>query len=436
MFNQKYTVVRSLALTIFTAALVGPCAWGQTFKILHAFGNTGDGLAPQFGQVFDGQGNLYGVTDFGPSGSGCNGDGCGTVYQLKPNSDGSWTETVIHAFDGSDGAFPESSPIFDSQGNLDGSTSCVEGSCFHAGFVYQLLPGSDGTWTESVLHQFSGSWDGGYPGELTLDAAGNIYGTTRFGGLNDAGTVFSLNRSSGWQEQLLHVFDGYPSDGGGGPYGAITFDANGNLYGTTLGEGAYNSGIVFKLTKQGSLFWQQTVLYAFTGASDGNAPLGVVFGPDGSLYGVTQGGGYTGGLYCVLGCGTVFKLTPNSDGTWTETVLYAFRGPGLHDGATPTQRITFDRAGNIYGTTAGGSGRGLCSVFGCAPCGANGCGTVFKLTPSSGGQWTESIVYSFSGGLDGFKPVSPLAIDGAGNLYGTAANGGLYNYGVAYEITP
>jgi uncharacterized repeat protein (TIGR03803 family) len=364
MLNKKCSVIRSLLLTILTAAFVGPFARGQTFKILHSFGNTGDGLSPQFGQVFDGQGNLYGVTDFGPLGNGCNGDGCGAVYQLKPNSDGSWTETVIHAFDGSDGAFPESSPILDSQGNLEGST-WAEGYGFHAGFVYQLMPGSNGTWTESVLHQFAGSWDGGDPGELTFDAAGNIYGTTRFGGVNDAGTVFTLNRSSDWQERLLRIFDQYPSDGGSGPFGAIASDGNGNLYGTTLGGGAYNSGVVYKLTNQGSIFWQETVVYDFTGAADGNAPRGVIFGPDGSLYGVTEDGGYTDGSNCLLGCGTVFKLTPNSDGTWTLTVLYAFRGLANHDGATPTDRIAFDGAGNIYGTTEYGGNGSPC--IGCSP---------------------------------------------------------------------
>jgi uncharacterized repeat protein (TIGR03803 family) len=125
---------------------------------------------------------------------------------------------------------------------------------------------------------------------------------------------------------------------------------------------------------------------------------------------------------------------PNSDGTWTETVLYAFRG-GLHDGETPAEGVTFDQAGNIYGTTAYG-GSNPCTVFGCVQCPYAGCGTVFKLTPSSGGQWTESILHFFSRGSDGTDPASPLTIDGAGNLYGTAYYGGLYDRGVAYQITP
>lgn len=427
MSNKKYTAVRGLLLAILATALVGPPAWGQTFKVLHSFGNTGDGFVPLAGQVFDAQGNLYGVTNLGGLQSGCRGDGCGTVYQLKPNSDGSWTETVIHAFDGNDGAFPWASPILDSQGNLDGSTY---GESYYPDFVYQLMKGSDGTWTESILHQFSGSGDGSDPGELTLDASGNIYGTTSGGvSLYDTGTVFTLNRSLGWLERLLHVFVQYPSLGGAGPYDGITFDANGNLYGTTIQGGTYDRGVVYKLTSQGGVFSsKETVLYDFAGVPDGETPLGVIFGPDGSLYGVTQGGGYNGNNTCDLGCGTVYKLTPNSDGTWTKTVLYAFRG-GPHDGATPTRRVTFDQAGNIYGTTVGGGNS----------CNPYPCGTVFKLTPTAGGHWTESIVYFFTGGLDGYNPDSFLAIDGAGNLYGTASWGGLYQNlygGVAYEITP
>jgi uncharacterized repeat protein (TIGR03803 family) len=425
MLNQKCTGVRSLLLTILATALVGPGAWGQTFKVLHQFGDSGDGQMPLAGQILDGQGNLYGVTEYGPSGGNECGAGCGTVYQLKPNSDGSWTETVIYAFDGSDGAYPFSSPVFDSHGNIDGTTWAVSYGD-NAGFVYQLMPSSNGTWTESVLHQFANPWEGGEPSELIFDTAGNIYGAATSGGLNDTGTIFSLNRSSGWPERLLRTFDRYPSDGGGGPWGAVVFDANGNLYGSTFLEGRYNAGVVFKLTNQGSGFWHETVLHTFTGASDGRSGNGVVFGPDGSLYGVTEYGGYLGNAYCSFGCGTVFKLTPGSDGTWTETVLHSFRG-GNNDGAFPTRHVTFDAAGNVYGTTANGGSSGSCY---------SGCGTVFKLTPSPDGQWTEIILHSFTGGSDGSNPESSLAIDGAGSLYGTAYSGGLYGYGVAYEITP
>lgn len=128
MLNNKCSVIRNLVLTILTAAVVGPGAWGQTFKILHSFGNTGDGWYPLYGEVFDGQGNFYGVTYLGPSGDGCLGnEGCGTAYQLEPNPDGTWTETLIHTFSDSGGTYPSSSLILDSQGNLYGSAFLVRG---------------------------------------------------------------------------------------------------------------------------------------------------------------------------------------------------------------------------------------------------------------------------------------------------------------------
>ncbi len=353
MFSKKCSLIRSLGLASLTAALLGPAgAWAQTFKILHSFGNTGDGVNPVAGQAFDGQGNLYGVTYMGPVGSGgCNGSGCGLVYQLKANPDGSWTETVIHAFNGTDGAYPSATPVFDPQGNLYGSTYCNASYCYHDGFVYELMPGSNGAWTESVLRHFSAVWDGGEPQELALDNAGNIYGEAMLGGLNDTGTVFSLNRSSSWQERLLYSFGRFGGADGAYPAGAFAFDANGNFYGTTHLGGAHGYGTVFKLTKKDSLLWPETLLYDFPGAPEGNFPNGVIFGPDGSLYGTTQTGGYLGVSTCGFprGCGTVFRLTPNADGTWTETVLYAFRGAG--DGVAPIKGVIFDKAGNLYGTT-------------------------------------------------------------------------------------
>jgi uncharacterized repeat protein (TIGR03803 family) len=427
MLNRRASFFFCLVLAISTATVVGQNVWAQTFKVLHAFGNTGDGLYPQAGQVFDSQGNLYGVTSEGPSGSECFSFGCGTVYQLKPNNDGTWTETLIFAFNGNDGAFPSSSPLFDSAGNLYGSTYCDASYCDHAGFVYELTPNVNGTWTETIRHQFSAPWDGGEPQELSFDAAGNLYGNAYSGGLNDTGGVFSLQRSSGWQERLLYVFGPFNGGGGTGPLGVSTLDAAGNFYGSTQGGGAHRAGVVFELTKQAGLFWQQSLLFQFNGTSDGNFPNGVIFGPDGSLYGTTQIGGHTGTGSCGLahGCGTVFKLTPNPDGSWTETVLYSFQGGS--DGATPLRDITFDSSGNIYGTTASGGNR-TCSVY--------GCGTVYELTPGSGGQWTKRTLHSFTGGADGWSPFSTLAIDPAGNLYGTAELGGMYNAGVAFEITP
>ena len=175
MSNIKLTSARSSLLTILAAFFVISGAWGQTFRVLHSFGASGDGLLPVGGQVFDRQGNLYGVTEAGPLGNGCLGnEGCGTVYQLKPNGDGTWSESVIHAFNGSDAAFPLTSPSFDPQGNLDGTADGHAGAGTFPAVVYQLSPTSNGTWTESILYQFPNSRDNS-PGALTYNPAGNVY---------------------------------------------------------------------------------------------------------------------------------------------------------------------------------------------------------------------------------------------------------------------
>ena len=157
--------------------------------------------------------------------------------------------------------------------------------------------------------------------------------------MNDTGSVFKLNRASGWQEQLLLSFDGDPDPSGISPQGAITLDGDGDLYGATILGGAHECGVVYKLTNQGSFFWKETVLHDFACGADGFYPIGATFGPDGSLYGVTAIGGTRGSFRC--GCGTVFRLTPNSDGTWTKSTLYAFRG-GTSDGAFPEGSLVFD----------------------------------------------------------------------------------------------
>ena len=212
------------------------------------------------------------------------------MYQMKPNADGTWTESVIHAFNGSDAAFPLTSPSFDPQGNLDGTADGHAGAGTFPAVVYQLSPTSNGTWTESILYQFPNSQDNS-PGALTYDPAGNVYGVTAGGGVNDTGSVFKLNRASGWQEQLLLSFDGDPDPSGISPQGAITLDGDGDLYGATILGGAHECGVVYKLTNQGSFFWKETVLHDFACGADGFYPIGATFGPDGSLYGVTAIGG-------------------------------------------------------------------------------------------------------------------------------------------------
>jgi uncharacterized repeat protein (TIGR03803 family) len=280
-----------------------------------------------------------------------------------------------------------------------------------------LLPTS--AWpqvTEHVLHSFSP--DIGYPvSPLVLDPAGNLYGTIRAGGRGKdhyGGVVYRIAKSHNrWTENLLYSFptlDGEPSPGG------VILDQAGNLYGTDEG-GGHSAGVVYSLTKSSTLPWTFHNVHIFIGApSDGAAadnPL--VFDQAGNLYGATV---YGGNNACVYGCGVAYKLSPNSDGTWTETIIHWFSG-GI-DGANPSTRLTLDAAGNIYGCTKNG--------------GALGYGTIFKLAPNSDGTYTPSTVHVFASAIEG-EGVSDLISDGAGNLFGTTA-GGTYNAGLVFELSP
>lgn len=233
---------------------------------------------------------------------------------------------------------------------------------------------------------------------------------------------------------IIHSFNGNNMHDGNTPYDGLTIDAAGNLYGTTCFGGANAAGTVFKLTHK-NLNWVLSLLYEFHGSNDGYCPQArVVFGPDGALYGTAYEGGGTEALCSSLafsGCGTVFKLTPPPtfcravSCPWTETVLYRFQG--VTDGQQPTSVVTFDRSGNIYGTTFYG---GVASES----CGY-GCGVVYKLTHSGGG-WTESILYAFTDGADGGLPFDGVIFDNAGNLYGTTRVTGAGCGGTIFELTP
>jgi uncharacterized repeat protein (TIGR03803 family) len=289
-----------------------------------------------------------------------------------------------------------------------------------------MCMGSAGAATEKILHSFNPYPHGLYPNPGVLaDSAGNLYGTTSGGGTYLDGTVFKLmpNSHGGWTETVIYTFTG--GTDGRAPQSGLVFDQAGNLYGTS--EGGY--GLVFKLTPNGKI-WTFSVLYNFTGGVDGSGPSGnMVFDGAGNLYGAAQSGGNLSLCYS-SGCGTIFKLTP-STGTWTLTVLYTF--PGGSGGAYPNGGLTFDQSGSLYGT-AGGVDSKACSS------GQEGCGAVFELKPS-GNSWTESVLYSFTGLSDGDGPQGPLIIDQAGNLYGAAGGGGVgscrvQGCGLVFELTP
>ena len=329
-------------------------------KVLYGFRNGIDGGLPVDNLIFDKAGNLYGVTVEGGA------NGLGTVFKLTP-ANGIWTETVLHSFGGgSDGSSPKGTLIFDQAGDLYGMTySGGSNGCFNGcGTVFELTPTAKGDWTETVLYAFTGGTDGGSPqAGLVLDTTGSLYGTTYQGGdtscaSGGCGTVFKLTPGFGtrWTESVLHAFTG--SDGAY-PFAALTLDLAGNLYGTTVTGGRYNGGVVFALAPGRAGKWKETVLHAFSGIPDGRNPAaGLALGGD-TLYGTTYSGG---GMLCGLatGCGTVFQLKPDARGKWTETVIHRFRGgDGIESFATPV----LDQAGNLYGTTFEG-GSGPCNVCG------------------------------------------------------------------------
>jgi len=278
--------------------------------------------------------------------------------------------------------------------------------------------------TFNVIHTFTGGADGYQPtGALTIDRAGNLYGTTT--DLGGPGTVFQLRRANGsWILNTLYTF--FNSSGGFMPLGGVVFGPNGTLYGTTYeggtgsggGQCSQGCGTVFNLRppaqacKSALCSWTENAIYSFQGGSDGFDPSSaLVFDRAGALYGTTQRGGSAGG-------GIVFQLTFHN-GEWTESLLHTFTGVG-HDGAFPDTGMIFDSAGNLYGTTLGG--------------GLSGFGTLFQLVPT-GLSWTTSTVHDFLGGNDGLGPQGPLTFDPTGKFYGTTAGGGLDDSGTAFELT-
>jgi hypothetical protein len=426
-------------LTILVTAIEAPHLSAQnTYTIVHTFtvAKGPDGALTQ-----DGAGNLYGITQ-GYSSEGCT-PVCGSSVWRLSNSSGRWTPALLHSFSGSfsdpDGAAAEGGVTLDAAGNLYGvtpfgGTACSEagsgGENVGCGVVFKLTHNSNGSFTYSVLHHFDVS-DGFAPtGPLVFDKAGNLYGVTNFGGSstacggNGCGVVYKLTPSSSgpWTETVIHTFGG---PDGSDPSGSLTFDAGGNLYGAAIsgagsGCSAMGCGAIFELTPNSDQTWTESILYSFTGADDGSNPKGgLVFDAQGNLYGAAGGGAGNQGV--------IFQLMPNSSAPWTENVIYSFpgttTGSRLPNGGAPNG-VTFDASGNLYGTTFdGGTGYDYCS---------SGCGLVFKLTSESG-SWNFAVVHAF---LDyGALPESQIFVDPAGHLFGTTILGNK-NYGIVFEITP
>ncbi|HZP22511.1 MAG TPA: choice-of-anchor tandem repeat GloVer-containing protein [Terriglobales bacterium] len=416
-----------------TLALHSPCAQAQMYQVIHDFSHGADGAHPQSGVTIDGFGSLYvTATGGGFNGTSCGSSGCGVVLKLIRQSPG---------------------------------------------------------WTAIPLYTFQGSGDGWLPdASVTVASNGTLFSTTSAGGIGNNGygygTVFNLqpgarvcqNTSCSWTETVLHSFAA-GADGWQPTLGNLVFDGAGNIYGTTMDGGSngcyggFGCGVVFKLAP-GNGGWTETVMYSFAGGADGAYPQsGVALDSSGNIYGTTTAGGSGTCNSYVGGCGVVFKLSPSVNG-WTETVLHSFTGGA--DGGIPEGGLILSNSGVLYGTTeAGGSGNGTAFAYSLAeqtlstiyafpgpglagpaaglaldvagnlygttlsgppnspPC----AGSVFELSPSAGG-WNYRLLYCFSGGVDGGSPYSPVSIGANHVLYGTTYSGGAYGDGVVWELMP
>jgi uncharacterized repeat protein (TIGR03803 family) len=400
----------SVATVVVVLVLAASAFAARDERTLYSFSGGNDGSGPQGTLVADTAGNLYGTTYYGGGSNQCGG-GCGTVFELTPQSDGHWTESVLYQFsNGATGAFPNGGLVFDSSGNLYGSTQ-TGGIDYGGGVVFELSPSSDG-WSATTLYAFTGGSDGGQPYiPPIIDANGTLYGTTRYGGGSGDGVVFELKKSNdSWTESVLYSFTG--GRDGSFPEG-LAMDPSGNLYGAALGGGTANRGVLFEL-KFLNGNWKELTLHSFSGGYNGGGPSGNPVFDKGELFGSTS---YGGGGGCNQGCGIVFKLALNSRGKWTETVLHLFKDNG-HDGTLPL--LWFNHGPNLYGITNGG--------------GSFAVGTIFELLPAFDGSWVEKVLYDFTGGSDGGVP-SGLMLN-SGKLFGTAQEGGENYDGVVFELTP
>lgn len=404
------TVIASM-LFIFSAGCINNSVSAQqtqppTFTTIYNFGAAGshDGREPLATLVRDSAGNLYGTTALGGSSANCS-NGCGTVFKIDSSGDGS----VLASFaGGDDGWMPVGGLLLDSTGNLYGTTYLggSSASCGYpvgCGTVYKIDPSG----SKTLLHSFAGGTDGVGPrGTLIMDSDGKLYGTTYGGEWGPLGNVFSMDASG--NATVLHNFTGGAD--GNSPNAGLIMGSESNLYGTTYAGGSSSDcpagigcGTVFKIDSSGN----ETVLYDFTGGTDGRGPDGsLIVDSVGNLYG-TASGVYSANY------GTVFKIYPSGN----FSVLHSFTGS---DGKRPEAELFMDPAGNLYGTTRYGGSSANCY---------DGCGTVFKID-SSGNFF---VLHSFAGS-DGAAPYSGLIMDPAGSLYGTTSAGGSFGWGTVFKI--
>jgi uncharacterized repeat protein (TIGR03803 family) len=357
--------------TIFELSPPGQAggAWTKTpiYNFL-SWGTTGN--IPSSGLTMDSSGALYGTTYVGGD-SRC---ACGVLYKLVPptQQDGAWTQQVLHAFTsaGTDGRLPNASIVINSHGTIYGVTQ--QGGAWNSGVLYQVKPGTGGTFSETVLYSFGSNQDASTPnGPLVLDSTGNLYGVTSLGGVFNQGAVYKFipptKAGQKGTESILFSFGGGSLSSGITPVGDIVFDTAGNLYGVTnAGGNGVSDGVVYQL-QPATGAWIENVLFDFNGTTGRNPAAGLTFNSaNGSLYGTTSAGNSM-----KAGSGIVFQLTPPAvkGGAWTETTLYDFTF--FVNGALPAGRILIDSSGNLDGTTLNGG------LYGCD----GYCGVVYQVVP-------------------------------------------------------
>ena len=419
----------------FLALLLASCGhvFGQTKETLFNFPGGAMGSGPMSGLVMDKDGNFYGTT-FGttilPSSS--------VVFKLSRTSQG-WTETVLHLFTGQgDGINPAAGVTLDGKGNIFGTTqyggtaNCTNGSGSSCGTVYELSPNGSGGWNEQLLYSFPSTGATNPTAGVILDAMGNVYGTASIGGISSCpssnigcGAVYKLtHESAGWTFRTLHYFHWMQSRPDGAlPQASLFEDAQHNLFGTTVVGGTADAGSVFELspTQSGAYTISLPGSFQTTGDSGLEPSSGLIRDQQGNFYGTTSFGG-TVNSACRFGCGTVFELSPGASG-WELQILYSFQGGT--DGIMPLHTtLAMDAKGNLYGVTAQGG------TTGC------NCGVVYELSPSTGGGWSEKVLYAFQGGTDGAFPGGTIVVDAGGNVYGTTQAGGPNGAGTVYKIVP
>ncbi|HEY7095863.1 MAG TPA: choice-of-anchor tandem repeat GloVer-containing protein [Terriglobales bacterium] len=389
-------------------------AYGVVEKTIYAFATpgSGDGMFPYSRLVFDANGNCYGTTQLGgPYNSGI-------IFELSPDIHGVVTEKVLYEFTGQiDGGTPYAGLVFDKSGNLYGAGAY--GGANGSGVIFELAPQA-GRWNHKVIYNFGNAQSGdgfGPNSRLVFDKQGNLFGTTLEGGpagcFQGCGIVFELspNGDGSWREQVLHTFLNDGIDGAL-PSGGVTFDGNGNLYGTTQNGGTSGSGVLYQLRYSPSENqWIETILHQFlVGSADGAFPESEVLIHRGHLFGTTEGGG-------TYGYGTVFETVYSAKSGWETNVIHSF-GESPNDGHGSQAAVTMDNNGTLYGVTSFGGAYG-------------DNGTAFRMDRLPGGTWTETVLHSFNG-ADGSEPRAALAIHG-GWLYGTSPGGG-NDSGLVYQV--